>query len=359
MIAVKTMHSSQRGLSLVELMVALVTGLILTGGVLQVFVSNQKTYSLNTDLAVIQENARFATEYMIRDIRMAGYSGCNTGSNVANVLKPGSANISLDFSDGIRGLDGDGSSDAISDMKFGSPSIPVTGFPKSDVLTILRAESNNALTVTGHNTNSAVIDVGQAHGFTNGKLLYVSDCQHAAIFQTTGGNPNKLGHNTGSSETPGNCTKALGWPVVCSNSSSANYKQYGSDATVMEALVHAYFIKEKNNIPALYRRELVQDGVTEDDELVQGVENMQVRYGLDTDEDGVANRFVAAQHVPDDQWKRVVSVRTWFLLRSFVPVTEQPGKFSFMGDSYTATDRYLRKEVVMTVKVRNRGATEI
>ena len=67
---------SQRGLTLVELMVALVMGMVLLAGVATVFVANKQSYRLQDSLARLQENGRFAIEFLERDIRMAGYTGC-------------------------------------------------------------------------------------------------------------------------------------------------------------------------------------------------------------------------------------------------------------------------------------------
>ncbi|MGI0117280.1 PilW family protein [Zooshikella sp. RANM57] len=63
----------QSGLSLIELMIALVLGLLLLAGVLQVFLGSSQTYRLTGDLARAQENGRFALDMLTRDIRMAGY----------------------------------------------------------------------------------------------------------------------------------------------------------------------------------------------------------------------------------------------------------------------------------------------
>lgn len=63
----------QTGLSLVELMVALVVGLLLLGGVIEIFVANKQTYRVADASARIQENARFATEILGRYLRIAGY----------------------------------------------------------------------------------------------------------------------------------------------------------------------------------------------------------------------------------------------------------------------------------------------
>ena len=62
---------TQAGLTLVELMVAMVIGLLLLAGISQVFVSNKQTYRLLEAQSHVQENGRFAFEFMARDVRMA------------------------------------------------------------------------------------------------------------------------------------------------------------------------------------------------------------------------------------------------------------------------------------------------
>ena len=57
----------QLGLSLVELMVALVLGLLVVGAAIGVFLSNRQTYTATESLGRVQENARVAFELMARD----------------------------------------------------------------------------------------------------------------------------------------------------------------------------------------------------------------------------------------------------------------------------------------------------
>jgi len=64
----------QRGISLVEILVALVLGLVLMGGIIQLLIGSKQTYRFYDALSRIQENGRFALEAMARDIRMAGFS---------------------------------------------------------------------------------------------------------------------------------------------------------------------------------------------------------------------------------------------------------------------------------------------
>ena len=73
--------NKQVGFSLVEIMIALLIGLFLLGGILQMFSASQQTYRMQSNLARLQENGRFALDFLARDIRMAGYWGCLSGLN--------------------------------------------------------------------------------------------------------------------------------------------------------------------------------------------------------------------------------------------------------------------------------------
>jgi type IV pilus assembly protein PilW len=73
--------NKQAGFSLVEIMIALLIGLFLMGGILQMFSASQQTYRMQSNLARLQENGRFALDFLARDLRMAGYWGCLSGLN--------------------------------------------------------------------------------------------------------------------------------------------------------------------------------------------------------------------------------------------------------------------------------------
>ena len=68
----------QNGFSLIELMLALVTGLLLMIGAIQVLLASKATFRTNEDVARIQENGRFAINILARGVRMAGY--CEPGN---------------------------------------------------------------------------------------------------------------------------------------------------------------------------------------------------------------------------------------------------------------------------------------
>lgn len=73
--------NKQSGFSLVEIMIALLIGLFLLGGILQMFSASQQTYRMQRNLARLQENGRFALDFITHDIRMTGNWGCLIGTN--------------------------------------------------------------------------------------------------------------------------------------------------------------------------------------------------------------------------------------------------------------------------------------
>ena len=102
----------QRGYTLIELMVALTIGLLLTVTVAQIFLGSRRTYATTDDLARMQENMRYTHDVMNRIVRMAGY-----------MAYPGNLQTDIDDIKGVfpasrpalAGTDGDsGSTSAVS-----------------------------------------------------------------------------------------------------------------------------------------------------------------------------------------------------------------------------------------------------
>lgn len=72
-IGAASQRGGARGFSLVELMVALTLGAFLIGAVITAFVAARTTATETETLSRAQENVRFASDYLIRDIRNAGF----------------------------------------------------------------------------------------------------------------------------------------------------------------------------------------------------------------------------------------------------------------------------------------------
>lgn len=68
----------QRGFTLIEIMISLLLGVFLLGGVIGIFLNTKQTYRVQDALSRLQENGRYAMEFIGRDIRMTDYKACPT-----------------------------------------------------------------------------------------------------------------------------------------------------------------------------------------------------------------------------------------------------------------------------------------
>ena len=71
---------AQKGFSIVELMIALALGSLITLAAVQLFSTNQRTFQLQQGLTDVQEQGRFALDYISRDLRMMGFRNPDVAS---------------------------------------------------------------------------------------------------------------------------------------------------------------------------------------------------------------------------------------------------------------------------------------
>ena len=274
----------QAGMSLVEVMTAMILGLFLVGGIMQVFSSSRLTYRVHESTARMQETGRMALEVLSRDIRMADFWGCASDlGNVVNNLNNAGAGF-IDF--GTGGVVGG----------EGGPGAP-------DTLT-LRGGSDRGLGVEppyGPQA-SANLKVAAGNGLEQGDIIFVSDCSAADIFQVSNSNPDtggQLVHNTGSTTEPGNYNVTN--PGCPGSNAHCLSKIYGADATVFVANEINYTVGTgSEGEPALFRNGL---------EYLDGVEDLQILYGEDTDGSAVANYYVPVSytHLRAHETSRAIS----------------------------------------------------
>jgi type IV pilus assembly protein PilW len=79
--------SDKKGVTLIELLVVLVISVIVIGGVYKVFIAQTRAYTVQDQVAEVQQDVRGAMEIMVRDIRMAGFQ-TNTFGNAAKTNNP-------------------------------------------------------------------------------------------------------------------------------------------------------------------------------------------------------------------------------------------------------------------------------
>lgn len=325
----------QKGLSLVEMLVAMAVGLVLLGGIYQVFFSTTTTAQVQENNSRIQENGRFAIEIIKKDARMAGYMGCGNLNNVKVTVVAQNPPLNLfGVSTVLKGYESGN----------GWANMPGHFVAGTDVIEIHSASSLSVNLNERLGTVNANIQLSSNPGGVKaGDVLFVSDCNTADVFRATS-----------VSSGGGQTTIAHASSLNASNNLSTTYNV---DAEVMAFVSSTYFIgTNAAGNPSLYRRDQDGNGIGVSDELVENVETMQFLYGVDADGDLVVDDYVAANAVAD--WKNVLSVKMALLLRG--PTEVHRGEintttYSFYGTTIDPPDdRMVRQLFTATVGIRNR-----
>jgi type IV pilus assembly protein PilW len=314
---------TQSGISLVELLIGIFIGSLLLIGLIQVITNSGRSYGIQDSTMRMQENGQFAIEQLAMDLRNVGFFGCLPShhliNNQLNTLSP-----FFNFMNGIEGT-----SDNQSNMDLGSDTLTLRG--AAHIL------GGRSLQPPLPSVVTDPISVGPNSGIQVGDLILVSDCESGDIFQVTGMDANGLMSHGAGMSSPGNTSGALS-------------KVYRASAFLYQPYVRSYDIRfGVNGIPTLFMTDKQGSQA-----LVPGIENMVVWYGEDTDNDGVANRYVRANQVVD--MNRVVSVRISLLAQTIENnVSEVPVPYEFNQQVITPTDHRLRRVYTSTIMLRNRG----
>jgi type IV pilus assembly protein PilW len=357
----------ETGVSLIELMIALALSLVLIGGLIQVFLGNRVTYALNEGLSRIQEHGRFVLDHVAYTTRMAGHTGCIAGVPIFNNLADIDG-LRDPLRNGLQGYEfiGTGPNETYR-APAGTPA-PATNpndwdpplpaalvgrvIPGSDVL-VVRGVSGVASPLVAPFSNSAQLFIAEPHGFVQGQILVVTDCQKASIFQVTrvtdspGNTVVNLVHSAQATFQPGNAAPLLG-------------QSYGLGSEVAALEVAAFYVGVgRDGGPSLYQLRLQRIDDSESrfqpEELVEGVDTIQIRYGIDTDNDGQSDAWSPATAGMD--WQSVLAVEIGVLTRS----PDEYGRdvntavYSVAGTRFDpADDRRMRQVFSTTIGVRNR-----
>jgi type IV pilus assembly protein PilW len=219
---------------------------------------------------------------------------------------------------------------------------PPTG--GTDVLSLRRARGELPVTPPYMPSTSADIHTVPNTILSQFQIVVVADCDASAVLQISNSNPATAGniaHNTGVG-VPGNATKDLG-------------KIFGEDAEILIPVVETLYIAPgASGRPALWRlRNDEALGGDNPQELVEGVEDMQILYGEDTDDNGTVDVFVTADAVA--AWNQVLSIRISLLLQTLDDnLATASQQYTYNGAVTTPADRRLRRVFTTTVSLRNR-----
>ncbi len=359
--------TNQNGLTLIEIMVALVIGLILTAGAIQLFIGNQQTYRSETALAGLQQNGRFVMETLAKDIRMIGYSGCTSRENItmnyiANATPP--QDLTGNNAE-LAGSDAQGSGAWLplrpAGMTTMATDMAALTQNTTDTLTIQRAhQCGAALTSTVLDTDNTVpIFAPNQCNFQANNPIMITDCTRTDIFQ--------IDTNVTDIGPVENMTFS-----AAANTATKLSNTYETTSFVYRLLSNTYFIAPSqidptvaaaNAEPAIWMARWNPDntiGMQDPTdfqyvEIVDGIEDMQITYGTDTGGDEYAETYVTANNVLD--WTTVRSIRISLLLRSADNITIQPQTIFFNGQNRNALpgpqDNRLRVVYSSTVSIRN------
>ncbi len=301
MIAPALTRRAQTGFSLTELMVAVTIGLIILAGVAELFVSSNKTSNNQNRLARVQENGRFAMYYLLRDLRMTGYMGCqqDVADHLSNDLATntglyfGTSNLATP----IEGIDDVTSSSTPAWSPSGSTTMPAnlwTGtaaaIAKPDSIVIRRVDTATMQPIASQMTGlSSNLTIGNTSNFQNNAVVLVADCLKADLVQVNVADSTHL------------------TPAVQLS------KQYDTHATIYSYSTRTYYIRlNANNVPSLYRDDNGGNTV----ELVEGIESMKILYGVATPPNIQPSYYRKASAMAATDWANVVSVRIGILART-------------------------------------------
>ncbi len=321
----------QQGFSLVELMVSMTLGLLLMGGVMQTFLASKQTYSANNALSRVQESGRFAMEFLTNDIRNAGYRGeCMAPLN--DLLDESGKGYKTDYFDLEQPISGKANA---------SPSW-VKKRTAGDVIHVKYAANVPGVTASGNTAVDAnAISLATESGIAKGAIVIVSDYSGCDMFQNRSDtNANAL--SRGNSGVPGNKNPGK------NNLSHA----YDSTMEILTLQSATYYIGDGANNASSLRRISFSTGTENDEELVDGVQDMQVLYGIAGSNRQVES-YVSANEVSN--WDNVVSVRVYLLLVSAdANVVAENQVIDFNGTAVTIQNRRLAQVFSATIGIRNR-----
>lgn len=315
----------QRGFSLIELMVALLLGLLLMSGIVAVYLESKRGWAQDEAIARVQENGRYALRLLSREIAMAGFYGGATETDA--ITSPAVTDCKTWL------LNPDEVIEVYNKADAGAPAAFNNCFAATDV----RADTD--LLAIRRASDQALIDDGEWEpGF--------------AALTATQYYLNTFGDGLGASAI------ALGSALDTGALTAA-----GSTADVWAYQGRIYYIGTENGVPSLCVRSAQNPAQTC---LVNGIESLQVELGVDKNGDGIPDEFVSDHVRPTKvDADTVLSMRIHLLVRSLAPVRSSPtaSRTWNLGDQLalitnaSAGDQYYRRVFTTTVPRNNQVFT--
>lgn len=316
-------------------MVALTIGLVMIVAAGFVFAKARDIFKTTETTARLQENARYALSIIETDARMANFWGLisrpalfnNAASSVAPLTPTVSNNCGTD-STFVTDLDSFVAGTNNTYSLACAP--PAVGAAQSgtDVLIIRRASTER---ISASSATQFATEVAKHAG----RLLIVTSRTQGEIFQATSAGTSPAGYEP--------------WDLVSSDPPRADTRRL---------MVHAYYVSPDSSIgtgyPSLRRKTLITGPAFQDEEIIPGVEDLQVQFGVDVNDDRNADVFVNPGAVPAGGL--IVAVRVWLRVRAqdidVAHVDTQPYVYADRNQS-AFNDQYRRLVVMQTIQLRN------
>lgn len=313
----------QRGLSLVELMIAMTLALVLTAAVISVFASNRHSFTQDQNVQRMQDDARHALRELTFDLSMAGHYG--------DLLVPGSVTL-------------DGGLTLTSDCG------PV-GAPEWMYQTI-QPGTGNSLSVVALDNATAAEAAANFSCIGGGEFLDGTDV--VSIKRVAGARVAAPTNGRVYLRTNGTVgllfKEPTGAPAIAVPLPRADWEYRPSIYYIRNFAYEA-----GDGIPTLCKKVLrgAQPGMTTEC-LAAGIEDMQIEYGIDVNGDGFANVYMPSPSLVEMQ--RVVSARVALLARTTEIDTRYENDKTYTlsnTDPYAPADTFHRRVVSMTVGIQN------
>ncbi len=328
-----------QGFSIVEMMVAMVIALILLAGIGQIFLSSKKSFTIQNTLGRQQENGRYASNVVSQDLRRTGYWGGNADvSGVTGTEPPIAPAATCNTGDNTWGR-------MIDRRIFG-----------------LNHDETAAL--------GAYACINDGNGHTSRDVVVMRFASPWLVFATPITNQRPIESNSTLyirssltiSDEAGRLFK--GSDKADSNNDMNDGGTAPPSERTSELIARAYYIGPSGqscngiSVPSLYREQLDSNGLPVAEEVAYGVDNLQVRYGLDTDGDDSVDIYLDAGTSglnEDTEWEQVIAVRYWLLTRAECPEIGYTNNNTYtMGDvAYAPNDNFRRQLYQSTIKLRN------
>jgi type IV pilus assembly protein PilW len=359
------LHRRARGFTLVEVMVAMTLSLILLAGVLSVLYSSKVTYNENERVARVQESMRAGMEMILRDLRGGGYPGCTRPLTPTSFLSTLSTPNSLlwNFSRPIEGFEAASGSWA---PALSAPLDALTITAGNDILVIHTVRSNARVyplaTSMASGVSNVVVERNAGEVLPVGVPMIISDCEKSSVFSVAAVSnltttTTRLRHTLGG-PGPGNASADL--QGIFRANSAANASVAPLDTIV-------YYIAPStltdssgaSRGPSLWRIIATEPAgaAGTPQEVMEGVEAMQVLYGVDLNTDLVVDEYRTADNVSN--WNSVIAVSVAMVVRSAEetnPTVNPAQTFNLLGTSFTApADRRRHAMFTTTVALRNQA----